>query len=170
MDSTSVSNARGRSGRGRGRGDTSGRGSSDGGRGRNLVQAGPPRGLFSGAALQRAIARGMASDTANIKSASQGLRMEGLVKEVTGNEKRRGQTALDEILVVGLKQSKASSNSDGGVKDLLAFLERKATAIDTPGHEAVRIRKVCYSALRRSPESAQRRRLSSVGIVSSQLP
>lgn len=52
-------------------------------------------------------------------------------------------------MVLGLKQSKAASNPDGGVKDLLAFLERKATGIEAAaGTDAVRIRKVCGLSVR----------------------
>lgn len=86
----------------------------------------------------------MASGEANIKGPSRMLKMEGVVKEVTGNENRRDrQNALEEIMVLGLKRSKAASNPDRGVKDLLAFLERKANGPLTSGHALVRIRKVC---------------------------
>ncbi|TQV97177.1 hypothetical protein V2A60_000192 [Cordyceps javanica] len=40
----------------------------------------------------------------------------------------RPKSNLSYLRVHGLKQSKASSNPDGGVKDLLSFLERKATS------------------------------------------
>lgn len=87
----------------------------------------------------------MASGEANIKRPNQLLKMEGVVKEATGSENRRDrQGGSEEILVSGLKQSKAASNPDGGVKDLLAFLERKANGVFAPpGSEMVRIRKVC---------------------------
>lgn len=53
------------------------------------------------------------------------------------------------LKVLGLKSSRAVSNSDGGVKDLLLFLEKKATNIKNPngsGRNArpVLIKKVCY--------------------------
>ncbi|OAA73255.1 mRNA export factor mex67 [Cordyceps fumosorosea ARSEF 2679] len=43
----------------------------------------------------------------------------------------RGKPALSYLRVYGLKQSKAATNPDGGVKDLLNFLERKASAFTT---------------------------------------
>ena len=58
-------------------------------------------------------------------------------------EKNNGlnsSAGLTEIMVRGLKNSKAVSNPDGGVKDLIAFLERKASAAQT-----IRIRKVCLT-------------------------
>lgn len=146
MDSPGLPGPGDRSKRGRGRGDLSSRSDSDGGRGLNGAQHGPSRGIFAGAAFQKAIARGLAGGDANIKGPNQVLRMEGVVKEAAGNGKKRDrQNGLEQIRVIGLRQSKASANIDGGVKDLLAFLERKATGPDAPGNEAVRIRKVCDS-------------------------
>ncbi|KAL8828473.1 MAG: hypothetical protein Q9191_002568 [Dirinaria sp. TL-2023a] len=49
--------------------------------------------------------------------------------------------SLEHIIVYGLKESKAAFNPGGGVKDLLDFLERKATPSDAMSHEVVRIRK-----------------------------
>jgi nuclear RNA export factor len=48
------------------------------------------------------------------------------------------------LRVHGLKQSKATSNQDGGLSDLLAFLERKASSF-TSGKETrqIMIKKVC---------------------------
>ncbi|KAJ6779605.1 hypothetical protein PWT90_06922 [Aphanocladium album] len=45
--------------------------------------------------------------------------------------KGRGGAGLSYLRVYGLKQSKASSNPDGGISDLLSFLERKASAFTT---------------------------------------
>lgn len=81
-----------------------------------------------------------------VKGSGSGLRMESVVKEAAGSATRQNRArSLEELMVVGLKQSKAASNRDGGVKDLLAFLERKATGPETPATDAVRIRKVCGS-------------------------
>lgn len=44
--------------------------------------------------------------------------------------------------VQGLKDSKVASNPDGGLKDLLNFLERRASGSNT-GPQMVRIMKVC---------------------------
>lgn len=64
-------------------------------------------------------------------------------------------TGLSYLRVHGLKQSKAASNSDGGLKDLLNFLERKASSFNAgrPARQ-VMIRKVSpnidgYPACRR---------------------
>jgi nuclear RNA export factor len=48
------------------------------------------------------------------------------------------------LRVHGLKSSKAATNKDGGVSDLIAFLERKATSLSTgrPKRQ-VTIKKVC---------------------------
>jgi nuclear RNA export factor len=47
------------------------------------------------------------------------------------------------LRVRGLKESKVASNPDGGLKDLLNFLERKASGLDAEPRRAVRIKKVC---------------------------
>ena len=49
--------------------------------------------------------------------------------------------AWDQIIVKGFKQSKAATNPGGGISELIAFLERKATHPDAP--ETVKIKKVC---------------------------
>lgn len=48
------------------------------------------------------------------------------------------------LRVHGLKSSKAATNQDGGVSDLIAFLERKATSLSTgrPKRQ-ITIKKVC---------------------------
>ncbi|TDZ27179.1 mRNA export factor mex67 [Colletotrichum spinosum] len=45
------------------------------------------------------------------------------------SKKKPQNSGLVWLTVKGLKESKASSNRDGGFKDLLAFLERKATSL-----------------------------------------
>ena len=108
-----------------------------------------PRGIFGGASLQKAIAQGIASGDATFKGPRSGVGMEGVLKEAS----RKGRLAdrgseLDQIRVRGLKQSKAAANPDGGVKDLLSFLERKATGSEPSARNSVRIRKVCQLLLR----------------------
>ncbi|KAI9843847.1 MAG: nuclear mRNA export, poly(A)+RNA binding protein [Thelocarpon superellum] len=129
---------RGRGGRARGSAVQS---NGDHTRGRTATGTGPQRGLFSGVGLQKAIARGLAAGEATIKPGRDGINVAGVLKEIS----RRGRAAdhphdLDQISVRGLRQSKAAANPDGGVKDLLSFLERKATGSD-PAAAAVRIRK-----------------------------
>ncbi len=144
MDAADGTRARGRGGRGRARADVSGPNPSAGRRA--PTKGGAGTGLFVPGSIQQAIARMVASGEAHVRPAASGLRME--VPNNNSNARkghdrsRPGQGHLDQISVIGLKQSKAASNPDGGIKDLLAFLERKATGTD-PGQEAVRIRKVC---------------------------
>lgn len=53
---------------------------------------------------------------------------------------------LTYLRVHGLKGSKAASNPDGGLKDLLAFLERKASSLASGTRKRnIMIKKVCYS-------------------------
>lgn len=59
----------------------------------------------------------------------------------------RGKNAgnLSYLRVCGLKQSKAASNPDGGVSDLLGFLERKASSFTTGRQKRqIMIKKVCF--------------------------
>ena len=64
---------------------------------------------------------------------------------------------LDTLRVWGLKESRAISNPDGGLKDLLAFLERKATHPDSP---AVKIKKVCLTLQSAGRHQSRSSRLS----------
>ena len=53
-------------------------------------------------------------------------------------------TPLTFLRIYGLKESKAANNPDGGLSDLLAFLERKASSFLTGRHRRqVKIKKVC---------------------------
>ena len=147
MDSADANAPAGRGGRGRARGDVAGRSGGEDPRRNNAKAGGPARGIFGGAALQKAIARSVASGAAVVKAPPRaGIRMEGVVREAAESAKRAGRGRnLDDLVVLGLKQSKAATNPDGGVKDLLAFLERKATGTDAAASDAIRIRKVCCS-------------------------
>ncbi|KAI9885205.1 MAG: hypothetical protein M1823_003008 [Watsoniomyces obsoletus] len=139
MDAPDGTRARGRGGRGRARADITGVNPS-GGR-RAPTRGGGGTGLFVPGSVQQAIARMVATGEATVRPAASGLRSDNHSNARRGLDRNRmGQGHLDQISVIGLKQSKAASNPDGGVKDLLAFLERKATGTD-PGHEAVRIKK-----------------------------
>jgi hypothetical protein len=80
---------------------------------------------------------------------------------------------LAQLLIRGLKRSKAASNHDGGLSILISFLERKANERDT-SRDPVRIRKVCLisaslAASLRSSTSPSDRLLRSA-LVTSQLP
>lgn len=98
------------------------------------------RGGIDHTVMQRNILRGMGSTAPLPKGPRKSL----------GSVRRRGhgreaREALQEISVVGLKQSKAAGNSDGGVRDLIDFLERKSTNYDVHAQEAVKIKKVCLT-------------------------
>ncbi len=157
---------------GRGRGRHRGRGDAPGaagtGDGRRGWRSGP--GIFGAAALSKAIARGVASGEVTISNGppggGPGQRMDGVSKGPAASRLRNRPKNLDQLSVVGLKRSKAAANTDGGVTDLLAFLERKATGNDPTGPEPVRIRKVC---LRHRPRRFRRSSRSSAAVISAHL-
>ncbi len=99
------------------------------------------RGGIGSDAAQKAILRSTGAEAATIKGSRTGLNLSKIIREAAsqgrGQDKRE---ALHQISVTGWRGSKAASNPDGGVGDLLAFLERKAMA---PDARAVRIIKVC---------------------------
>jgi nuclear RNA export factor len=49
------------------------------------------------------------------------------------------------LKIDGLSSSKAAANPDGGLEALLAFLERKASGLDSKSNRTVKIKKVCLS-------------------------
>jgi nuclear RNA export factor len=106
--------------------------------------AGTPRGNLLTQQSQQAIIRGLESHQANVLESriSQGTSIEhsGPVRK---DWRRDPQTPPVSLRVRGLKESKAASNHDGGLKDLLSFLERKANGQDVESHKMVRIKKVC---------------------------
>ena len=134
---------RGRGGRVRGgqTGDQS-RGNATAGRGQ--PRNAPQGGFFGGVGVQQAILRGMARGDARVRNPRAGMGIASALNEAAGRGRER-DGGLDQIRVRGLKESKAASNEDGGVSDLLAFLERKANGPDTKPGDAVRIQKVCLS-------------------------
>ena len=99
----------GRSGGGRGRG----RGNDRRGRG---TGSRPNRNGFDPELIQKAIFRANGSGEAIVRQAS------------------RPTDGLGQVVIRGWNESKAASNPDGGIKDLISFLERKASS---------RIKKVC---------------------------
>ena len=104
------------------------------------VSTRPARTGIETAAIQKAVLRGMGSNEPlprGSKSAVKGGRGRENIREL--------RDGLDKISVWGLKESKAAANKDGGISDLIAFLERKATNPDAPAREAVRIKKVCLT-------------------------
>lgn len=51
----------------------------------------------------------------------------------------------EQIIIRGFQNSKAASNPDGGIKDLVAFLERKASAPHASAKDLVRVKQVCLT-------------------------
>ena len=95
-------------------------------------------------AIQKKILQSMGADAGVSKGPRSSLK--GVRGRDRGRERLRDtRELLDRITIKGLKQSKAVVNEDGGVSDLIAFLERKATNPDAPAREAVKIRKVCLT-------------------------
>lgn len=89
-------------------------------------------------AIQKAVLRGMGSSETAPKGPRSSLR------NVRGRgSSRPTDEAWDHITIKGFKQSKAAANPGGGISELIAFLERKATHPDAP--EAVEIKKVCLT-------------------------
>ena len=105
----------------------------------NGASARPKRPGFDTASIQKAVLRGMGSSEPVPRGPRGGLR--SLRARETAHEAR---DRLDRISVWGLKKSKAASNPDGGVCDLIGFLERKATHTD-PEREAIKVKKVCLT-------------------------
>lgn len=82
------------------------------------------------------VAQNMAKHLTNGQSGDLASRVKGAIK---------GKGALTYLRVHGMKQSKAANNPDGGLKDLLSFLERKSTSlIEGRRTRQVVIKKVCF--------------------------
>ena len=106
-------------------------------------------------AIQKAVLRGMGE-----KAGPKGQRSS--TRSVRGRDRSHiVGDGLDRITVKGFQQSKAASNPDGGISDLIAFLERKAAH---PNAETVKIKKVCLTL-----HSARQRRHLKLQIVRSGL-
>ncbi len=137
-------------GRGRGRGAPSRPGQpypTNGGRGG--ARGGTARGILD----ERRVLRGMGSENAIVTRPRTNTGVKGILKEASGSGRGRQEkpaARLDCISVRGWTESKAASNPDRGLQNLLDFLERKATVLEgkatgtnTPARDAVRIVKVC---------------------------
>ncbi len=131
-----TGSGKGRGSRARGTNHERRSGEANGHGGRGALKGG-----ISSDAAQKAILRGMGSGAAVTKGSRNGLNMAKIMREVARQDKGQDRReALHQLSVTGWKQSMAASNPDGGVGDLLAFLERKAIF---PDARAVRIIKVC---------------------------
>ena len=91
-------------------------------------------------AIQKAVLRGMGSSEIAPKGPRSSLRN---VRGRGRGSSRPTDEACDQITIKGFKQSKAAANPGGGISELIAFLERKATHPDAK--EAVKIKEVCLT-------------------------
>ena len=140
----SAGQSRGGGGRGRGPSQPQNGGSSGG---RDTSRLGLNNGGRSARVWQKLLSRGTGAGDTIVRGPRDGLRMTEILDEAVGRGNGRGKRdGLAQISVRGWKESKAASNPDGGVKVLVAFLERKATTPNSSANEAVRIRKVCLTS------------------------
>ncbi len=119
----------------RGKGRPEGNRAPSGSRGRGSGRGGnsnTPHGNLSTSEAQRAIIRGLDSRQFNTVDSKKFQR---------GDFARRERDTI-EIRIPGLKESKAAHNPDGGLKDLLSFIERKASGLAGAPRGGVRIKKV----------------------------
>lgn len=110
--------------------------------GRAGSSIGTARGNLVSQRSQQAILRGLGNQDVNLIDTRRGHG--GTITTAGGVGRPRGRDVLVHISVHGFKQSKAASNPDGGVKDLLGFLERKATAHEG-STKSVKVKKVCQT-------------------------
>ena len=113
---------------------------------RDINSSRPTRGAIDPTGMQKAILRGMGMDGnvprgSGLSSRTTKQAVNSLVKERDLNARARWA----QVIVRGFQNSKAASNPDGGIKDLIAFLERKASAPDTSAKDFVRVQKVCLT-------------------------
>jgi nuclear RNA export factor len=113
------------------------------GSGRTSHGSGSSRGTLGSSQTQQAILRGLGLQQANILES----RISNVSRGDSGAKVRRRDVEASDVqlCVHGMKQSKAASNPDGGLKDLLAFLERKAGGLESAPRRGVRIKKVCLT-------------------------
>lgn len=97
------------------------------GSGRDTNSSRLTRGSVDPTGMQKAILRGMGVDPrgSGLNSRTTKQAVKSLVKERDLNARAQ----WEQVIVRGFRKSKAASNPGGGIKDLIAFLERKATAL-----------------------------------------
>ena len=116
---------------GRGRGRGSGPSRAPRGPRANPFSRGAARGAvnrnnFNTDQMEKAVLRGMNTGDVIQSSKINGLRViDGALKEVRGQERRPRDV---EVTVTGWEHSKAANNPGGGVNELVAFLQRKASS------------------------------------------
>lgn len=91
-------------------------------------------------AVQKGVFRVMGKATKGPRASSRLVSNPG---QIAGGMDKPAAGGLDQILIRGLRQSKAATNADGGLESLLSWVERKASG---PNGESVRVKKVCLTS------------------------
>ena len=123
-------------GRGRGKDRATNRRGAD-----RAVRRGKPPGIPAGNrgdTLEKALIRGMNSGEAIVR--------DNCEARPSNKQKRYVEPTWDQISVRGWTESKAASNPGGGIKQLLEFLQRKASSSTVP----VNIMQVCLNTIHAS--------------------
>lgn len=116
------------------------------GSGRDANLARPARGIVNPTRVQEAILRSIGADGKVPRGPGLNLRTtKHMVKSLVKERDLNARARWEQIIIRGFQNSKAASNPDGGIKDLIAFLERKASAPDASARDLVRIKKVCLT-------------------------
>lgn len=133
------------------------RSTARGGPVRSVVRGGVSRGgLIRAGLIRGGVARGTTnprrigqawdninSENAIIRPQQSDAPLRGILKVNPSSPMGNQNSKLNQVSVRGWTESKAASNQDRGIKDLIAFLERKATGTTATARDAVRIVKVC---------------------------
>jgi nuclear RNA export factor len=140
MDPVRIDATSGRDGN-RPEGTRNSRGGASGRAGRT---SGAIRGNTSTRQARQAIIKGLGSEQANILESrvSRGV-LTGPGRAPMNAGRHNSSLSPKFLRIRGLKESKVAANSDGGLSDLLGFLERKANGLDTQHRKGARIHKVC---------------------------
>ena len=107
-------------------------------------------------AMQKII-KGINSGEAVIRGRGENRFRAGVPPKEPRADRKQSTPAWDQISVRGWTESKAASNPGGGVKELIEFLQRKASIPAAP----VRIKKVCLKTIR----AAQKQRLGNFALT-----
>lgn len=130
-----------------GRGASQSRGNAGSGLGssRDVTNARLRRGVDP-VGLQKALLRRMGVDGNVPRGIGLNSRAtKQLGKSMVRERDLNARVRWEQIIIRGFQNSKAASNPDGGIKDLIAFLERKASAPDSSAKDLVRVKKVCLT-------------------------
>lgn len=124
------------------------RGGRTSGAGSQLRGSRQSRNNFNHDAVQRSVLRsmGMATGDKFSQASKHNTRItthdrKSLLREHDSSAK----AGSAQVVIRGFKESKAAANSDGGIRGLLAFLERKTSLSEGDTRDMVRINKVCFN-------------------------